>query len=97
MIAMPLQLSHLAQAYFHQDYDLEFSSPDGAVSAFVESEDRGAVDELASELDLMLASGLSESEFARLWVRELGATYDPSAHGQSYRHWFGHVRDLLKR
>jgi cobalamin biosynthesis Mg chelatase CobN len=97
VITMPAQLTHLAQAYFHQDYDLEFSGPDAVIAAFVEGEQQGAVRELVSEIDTMLASRSSESQIADLWVKALGAAYDPTVDGQSYRGWFTHVRDLLSR
>jgi CdiI immunity protein len=96
VIAMSTQLPHLAQAYFHQDYDLEFSSPDEAVEAFVAGEGKAAVEELLSEIEAMLASMPDEAEMAHIWTRDLGATYDPVATGATYRGWFEHVRDLLK-
>lgn len=92
---MPAQLQHLAQAYFHQDYDLEFSEPDAVIAAFVEGEGLGAVRELAFELDTLLADPSNEATLADLWIKTLGASYDPAAHGQSQREWFAHVRDLL--
>ena len=94
---MPEQLTHLAQAYFHQDYDLEFPVPDAVIAAFAEGEGRGAARELVFEIDTMLASRSSESEIADLWVKALGAAYDPTVEGQTYREWFRHVRDVLSQ
>jgi len=93
---MSTQLPHLAKAYFHQDYELEFSSPDEAVEAFVAGEGKAAVEELLSEIEAMLASTPNEAELAHFWTRDLGASYDPVAFGATYRDWFEHVRDLLR-
>lgn len=92
---MPAQLQHLAQAYFHQDYDLDFGEPDAVVVAFAEGEGLGAVRELAFEIDNLLAGPLDEASLADLWVKRLGSAYDPTAHGQTQKEWFVHVRDLL--
>jgi hypothetical protein len=94
-MTMAAQMQHLAQAYFHQDYDLEFADPDEAVAAFARGEGRGAVRELDSEIEALLASPLNESELVDLWVKTLGAAYDPTVHGQTARGWLSHVRERL--
>jgi hypothetical protein len=92
---MPVQLQHLAQAYFHQDYDLDFGTPDDVIAGFAEGEGPGAVRELISEIDTLLTSPGDQAQLADLWIRALGAAYDPSASGQTQREWLVHVRDLL--
>ena len=95
VIAMPAQLQHLAQAYFHQDYDIDFGEPDLAVAAFAEGEGRGAVRELISEIDRLLGECVADSELSDLWVRAFGASYDPTVGGGTQREWFVHVRGVL--
>lgn len=95
-MTMPAQMQHLAQAYFHQDYDLEFADPDEAVAAFADGEGRGAVRELAAEIEALLASPSNEVELADLWLKTLGAAYDPTARGQTFRAWLSHVRERLR-
>ena len=92
---MPAQLEHLAQAYFHQDYDLEFETPDAVAVAFAENEGGAALNELTFEIDALLAGPLDEEQLGDLWVKNLGASYDPTADGRTYRDWFGHMRNLL--
>lgn len=93
---MPEQLRHLAEAYFHQDYQLEFSGPDDVLIAFRNGEGRAATSALASEIDAVLSSPATESELGNLWVREFGAAYDPVIDGgTTYRTWFAHARDVL--
>jgi hypothetical protein len=93
---MTAQLQHLAQAYFHQDYDLEFTSPDEVVAAFVGGEGPAAIRDLALEIDHLLAAPLDEPGLEDLWVKTLGAAFDPTSNGQTYRAWFAHVRDSLQ-
>jgi len=95
-MTMSAQLQHLAQAYFHQDYDLEFSDPDEAVVAFVDGEGPGAARELAFELGGLLESSSDELELTELWIKTLGAAYDPTADGRTLREWFSHVRERLR-
>lgn len=94
-MTMPAQLQHLAQAYFHQDYDLDLGEPDAVIAAFAEGEGLGAVRELTFEIDSLLAGPLDEGSLADLWVKTLGAAYDPTSHGHTYREWLAHIRDLL--
>ena len=93
---MTAYLQHLAQAYFHQDYDLEFSSPDEVVAAYVEGEGLIAVRGLGIEIDRLLSAPVDEVGLADLWVKKFGAAFDPAAHGQTYGAWFAHVRDILE-
>lgn len=86
------QLRHLAQAYFHQDYDIEFSDAAGAVAAFASAEERGAICELLSEIDALLQVTSSETLHADLWIKKVGAAYDPHEDGETYREWFRHIQ-----
>lgn len=95
MTTMPAQLQHLAQAYFHQDYDLDFGEPEAVILAFADGEGLGAVRELAFEIDTLLAQTLNEADLADVWVKTLGAAYDPASDGHTYRGWLAHIRDLL--
>lgn len=92
---MPTQLQYFAQAYFHQDYDLEFASPDDVVAAFVEGEGIGPTRELALEIDRLLVEVLDETLLANLWIDVLGAAYDPNVDGRTYREWFARMRGVL--
>jgi hypothetical protein len=55
------QLEQLAKAYFHQDWDLDSESPEAVIDLFIKLEERGAVAELAWELDRLLASPMSDT------------------------------------
>lgn len=95
---MSEQLRYLAEAYFHQDYDVEYSGPDAAVEAFRTDETPEFVDELVIEIDGILASSISETELKDLWNERYGASYEPTYRdGITYREWFAHVREILVR
>jgi len=95
VMSMPAQLKHLAEAYFHQDYDLESTNAEAVVAAFAKGEGPGAVRELVCEIDGLLAAPTDEVQLADLWVKMLGAASDPVDHGETHREWLAHVRNLL--
>ena len=95
MTPMHPQLSHLAGAYFHQDYRDEFADPDEVVRAFAEGVARDEVGALVKEIDELLASRTNEAELDQFWIMQLGANYDPRDDGLTYREWFAHVRRVL--
>lgn len=92
---MNQQLTQFAGAYFHQDYDLEYSGADEAIRDFGD-EEPASVRGLLDEIDRLLASPATETELADLWDKELDAFYIPTDDGQTYRDWFAHVRELLQ-
>lgn len=89
------QLRHLAQAYFHQDFDLESPTPLGVVLRFRAGEPSAAVDELVADIESVLDSAMTDSEMRELWVDEYGASYDPRADGIDYRRWFAEIVGTL--
>ncbi|WP_192810033.1 contact-dependent growth inhibition system immunity protein [Actinomadura rudentiformis] len=89
------ELKYLAQAYFHQDYDLEASSPIGAIHNFVRDEPREIRVVLAAEVEALLASSPEASQFRALWVDEWAAAYAPSADTEAWRAWFEDVLRIL--
>ena len=95
MIHVHHQLMHLAQAYFHQDFDLEAATPLDVVRLFASGEPSAAVDELKSDVKSVLDSSMTEREMRELWIVEYGASYDPLADGIEYRRWFADILDVL--
>jgi len=86
---------HLAQAYFHQDFDLEAPTPLDVIRLFRTGEPPAAVDELVSDLESVLDSSMTDREMRELWINEYGASYDPLADGIEYRRWFADILDVL--
>jgi CdiI immunity protein len=89
------RVKYLAQAYFHQDYDLEADSPAGVVSLFREREAPDMVSSLYEEINSILSKEVDESRLARIWLDEAGACYDPREDGISIRDWLLRVGEVL--
>lgn len=92
---MTQQLEQLAGAYFHQDYGLDFGSPEQVIDGFIADEGSAAIAELVSEIDQLLASCLTDNEIRGLWIKEWHASYDPGDDGQSMRDWLTSLRARL--
>ena len=91
-------LSYLGHSYFHEDYDVEASSPLGVVEKFVDNEIVEYPLMLLAELDGLKKKGITEEEARNLWLVECGAYYEPDVHdGLTYLDWFDQIRDLLER
>ena len=89
------QLMHLARAYFHQDFDLDASTPLEIVRLFATAESPAAIEELVSDIGSVLDSFMTDKEMYELWIGECGASYDPLADGIEYRRWFTDVLGVL--
>lgn len=88
-------ISYLASAYFHQDYDLEADTPLGLVEVFREGEDAATADALRTEIFALLASEPTEEDLVRLWLEEARAAYDPTREGSTVRDWLCSVAEAL--
>jgi hypothetical protein len=90
------QLKHLAQAYFHQDFDVDGASPSDVIKAFRDGEQQESVNELIAEIGNLLSSTTSESEIGGIWVHQYGASYEPDMDGMTYRDWLPEVQHILR-
>ena len=85
-------LLYLAEAYFHQDWDLNAPTPVGVLEAFSSRETPGTVRSLRSELVAILAGDLTEEQLRDIWLRQGRAEWDPTRHGwATFRAWFDTV------
>ena len=82
--------------YFHQDFLDEFSSPDGAIAAFMAGEPQESVHAACNELEqvIPLIERMDEPE-EFLW-QVLGCSYYPKADGLTVTDWLGRVRKKLE-
>jgi hypothetical protein len=90
------KINYLAQAYFHQDYDLEADSPIAIVSLFRGREAPEMVEALKDEISSILASEADESRLAGIWLDEAGACYDPREDEMSIHDWLIRVGEVLR-
>ncbi|MEU5216499.1 contact-dependent growth inhibition system immunity protein [Streptomyces sp. NPDC020807] len=89
------KLQYLAQAYFHQDYDLETEDPIQILTEFRDSEPPELVEELRIAIERVLSSGPREEELAALWLDRAEACYDPRQDGMEMSVWFRRMIDAL--
>lgn len=89
------KINYLAQAYFHQDYDLEADNPIAIISLFRGRESSEMAEELNAEIASILASRADESRLASIWLDEAGACYDPREDGMSMHDWLIRVGEVL--
>lgn len=89
------RLEYLAEAYFHQDYDLLGPTPAAVVYEFCKREAPQAVSQLQSDVDSALQT-LTEQELASLWLERWRASYDPRQDQMTYRQWFQQILHVLR-
>ncbi|WP_338932159.1 contact-dependent growth inhibition system immunity protein [Streptomyces netropsis] len=90
------KIQYMAQAHFHQDYDLDADDPIHIVDKFRQQESRETVDALRRALEVTLATGASESDLADSWLERAGASYDPRDDGFEISAWLRDVIEHLK-
>ncbi|MFD7239414.1 contact-dependent growth inhibition system immunity protein [Streptomyces syringium] len=90
------RIEYLAQAYFHQDHDLEADDPIHIVDKFRQQESPDTVDALRRALEATLATGASESDLAERWLERAGASYDPRDDGFEISAWLRVVIERLR-
>jgi len=84
-------LYQLFGGYFHEDWAEEHATPDAAVRAFVAEAPREAAAAARSELDRLLASGLSDAALTRLLEDGFHSDHVP----QRAAEWLVGVRETL--
>jgi hypothetical protein len=80
--------------YLHQDFDLEYDSPDEALRDAADSQGHDQIAGAIREIDHLLASDIGENDLMRL-VERLTAGYSPQLEGWDARGWLRHARELL--
>ena len=88
-------LQNFLSAYFHQDWAMEHDSPGAVAEYYRDSEKPELVAGTRKELAQLLAAGHDEDALGAR-VRALGAEYDPTASGGSWRGWLEDVAVRLK-
>ena len=74
--------------YFHEDFLMEFDSPEGAVSAFVRQRGPGVdLRELGRAITMFIDEHPNDDELEGALFKELGCYYLPRADGISPRAW----------
>ena len=88
-------LQHLAQAYLHQDHDLEYGVPMDAVDDFLSGEP-GYSSHVVAEVQRALDEFPTEEESRRFVLDVLDSSYEPDEDGTTYRDWLRSVADRAR-
>ncbi|MEV6964410.1 contact-dependent growth inhibition system immunity protein [Hamadaea sp. NPDC051192] len=80
-------ITYLARAYFHQDFDLIASTPEGILEEFRRREDVATVEQLRRELDVLAARRPSDERIKTVWMASGGSSFEPDRHGMNYGEW----------
>ncbi len=81
--------------YFHQDWDLDSATWQGAVLQFVQEFSSEDVCAARKQLDRLLDCDLNETELSKTLLHELGCYYDPTPDGMSFTDWLRLIREQL--
>jgi hypothetical protein len=87
---------HLLQVfggYLHQDFDLDYASPDEALRAA--GREYNDIPAAVNEIDRMLEGALDDRQLLDD-VERLTAGYSPELDGWQIRPWLDHARDILE-
>ncbi len=88
-------LSQFLGAYFHQDFMLDYGSPDGAITTFLAEASPEFVAEVCNDLiNVILLLERTHDHENFLW-RVLGCNYRPIADGLTIEEWLKHVHEKI--
>ena len=81
--------------YLHQDWDLDYESPEAALRDAADGQGPDQVDAAIEEIDGLLAGDLDPQETIKI-VARLTPGYSPVRDGWEIRPWLVHARSILK-
>jgi hypothetical protein len=81
--------------YLHQDFDLDYESPDAALRDAAHGQGPEQVGAAIGEIDDLLSAGLEPRTLTEI-VERLTAGYSPVLDGWEIRDWLKHARTLLE-
>jgi hypothetical protein len=68
-------LEILFGAYFHQDWEIEYSNEEDVIRAFIHDSSPDEIKRAYDDLDWLIQQGLSESALQNIIVKDLGCSY----------------------
>ncbi|MEK6274801.1 MAG: contact-dependent growth inhibition system immunity protein [Actinomycetota bacterium] len=88
-------LRQVLGGYLHQDFDLDFESPDAALRDAAQGQGPQQVGGAVQEINELLASDLESRQLTEI-VERLTAGYSPVLDGWEIRDWLQHARTILR-
>ena len=85
-------------SYFHQDWNYDYGSAEEVVQSYVRECGETEKDQIVSELDSLVALGLTDHDFEQMLWFALCCQYVPAVDGwPSTRAWVMHVKAAFER
>ncbi len=81
--------------YLHQDWDVDFETPDDALRAARAGQGSEQIRGAIAEIEELLAANVDDDAVDAI-VRPMTGGYDPKADGRTARQWLRHVREVLE-
>ncbi len=78
-------LEQLLGCYFHQDWASEFDDDVAAFQAIILAESQEMIAEGLGEINILLATELSENDLRKMLVDQIACYFDPSSDGLTDR------------
>lgn len=89
-------LRHLFNAYFHQDWDLDFKKTEEGIKYFAENNPKKTCKGVISDIDNLTSEALSGKRLGNILIRDLGAEYIGIPKEYHKRHqWLRWVRATI--
>jgi hypothetical protein len=88
-------LQQFLGCYFHQDFLMEYASPDAAITAFISDEPEEFVRAACRELGQVIPVVEQLDDPERFLLETLGCWYYPKAQGSTVVEWLKHVHVRL--
>lgn len=89
-----LALQQFFGGYFHQDFLLDYASPQDAVLAFKSEASGEVIREVCGELEQLMEAQRNSDGIKDLLL-SLGSYYEPSSAGLSDIEWLAHIQRTL--
>lgn len=89
-------LHRMFGAYFHQDWQDEYTTSTGAVQAFLRDAPYAAVNAARQEIDRLLIATADDETLGRVLRDGFDCNYVPQVDELTNRAWLARVRDLMQ-
>lgn len=90
------ELFTLLCGYFNQDWDLDYDSPELAISSFARDGDKQGIEDAIIELETLLQENHTKEEWLRIIYDNFGCFCNPEADGINTQEWLKKVKKQLE-
>ncbi len=88
-------LTYFLRAYFNQDFDLIFGTPDETIAAYKSEETQEQQSRMKAEIEQLIALNHQEEELQNILLNELDCSYYYLSDWDSSELWLRHMYEQL--